>query len=81
MPKFSANLSMLFTEVPFLDRFALAAKAGFNAVEFLFPYDHPASEIRQRLDDHGLQLVLQPLLTVLQTVMYPWRLFWWGLPA
>lgn len=61
MPKFSANLSMLFTEVPFLDRFALAAKAGFNAVEFLFPYDHPAADIRRRLDDHGLQLVLHNL--------------------
>ena len=61
MPKFSANLSMLFTEAPFLDRFALAAKAGFNAVEFLFPYEHPAADIRQRLDDHGLQLVLHNL--------------------
>ncbi len=61
MPKFSANLSMLFTEVPFLDRFALAAQAGFKAVEFLFPYDHAATEIRQRLDDHGLQLVLHNL--------------------
>ncbi len=61
MPKFSANLSMLFTEVPFLDRFALAAQAGFKAVEFLFPYDHAATDIRQRLDDHGLQLVLHNL--------------------
>lgn len=61
MPKFSANLSMLFTEVPLLDRFALAAKAGFQAVEFLFPYDHPPTEIRRRLDDHGLQLVLHNL--------------------
>lgn len=61
MPKFSANLSMLFTEVPFLDRFELAAQAGFQAVEFLFPYAHPANEIRQRLDDSGLQLVLHNL--------------------
>ena len=61
MPKFSANLSMLFTEVPFLDRFELAAQAGFQAVEFLFPYDHPAQDIRQRLDDNGLQLVLHNL--------------------
>ena len=38
MPKFAANLTMLFNEVPFLDRFAAAADAGFNAVEFLFPY-------------------------------------------
>ena len=61
MPKFSANLSMLFTEVAFLDRFELAAQAGFQAVEFLFPYAHPAKEIRQRLDDNGLQLVLHNL--------------------
>jgi hydroxypyruvate isomerase len=61
MPKFSANLSMLFTEVAFLDRFELAAQAGFQAVEFLFPYDHPAQDIRKRLDDNGLQLVLHNL--------------------
>ena len=61
MPKFAANLSMLFTEVPFLDRFALAAKAGFEAVEFLFPYAWPAAEIKARLDAHGLQLVLHNL--------------------
>ncbi len=42
MPKFAANLTMLFTEQPFLDRFAAASRAGFRAVEFLFPYDHPA---------------------------------------
>ena len=46
MPRFCANLSMMFTEHPFLDRFAAAAEAGFTAVEFLFPYDHPAAEIR-----------------------------------
>lgn len=61
MPKFSANLSMLFTEVPFLERFALAAQAGFQAVEFLFPYAHPVSDIHQRLEDNGLQLVLHNL--------------------
>ncbi len=61
MPRFAANLTMMFTEVPFLDRFEPAAKAGFEAVEFLFPYDHPASEIKQRLDDHGLSLVLHNL--------------------
>ncbi|HEV7912315.1 MAG TPA: hydroxypyruvate isomerase [Albitalea sp.] len=61
MPRFAANLTMLFTEVPFLDRFERAAKAGFKAVEFLFPYDHPASEIRARLADNGLQLVLHNL--------------------
>ena len=42
MPRFAANLSMMFNEVPFLDRFEAAAKAGFTSVEFLFPYDHPA---------------------------------------
>ena len=61
MPKFAANLTMLFTEVPFLDRFERAARAGFDAVEFLFPYDHPTHEIRQRLDAHGLKLVLHNL--------------------
>jgi hydroxypyruvate isomerase len=58
MPRLAANLSMMFNEVPFLDRFAAAAKAGFKAVEYLFPYDFPAAEIRRRLDDAGLQQVL-----------------------
>ncbi len=53
-----ANLSMMFTELGFLDRFAAARSAGFEGVEFLFPYDHDAAAIRQRLDDHGLQQVL-----------------------
>lgn len=61
MPKFSANLSMLFTELPFLDRFGAAANAGFDAVEFLFPFAWTAQEIKQRLDMHGLQLVLHNL--------------------
>lgn len=61
MPRFAANLTMMFTEVPFLDRFALAARAGFQAVEFLFPYEYDAREIRSRLDDNGLQLVLHNL--------------------
>ena len=61
MPRFAANLTMLFTEVPFLDRFERAAKAGFVAVEFLFPYAWPAAEIRQRLDANGLTLVLHNL--------------------
>ena len=61
MPKFAANLSMLFTEQPFLDRFERAAKAGFNAVEFLFPYAFPAEEIKARLEAHGLKLVLHNL--------------------
>lgn len=58
MPKFSANLSMLFTEVPFLERFGEAARAGFRGVEFLFPYEFPAATIRAELDAHGLELVL-----------------------
>jgi hydroxypyruvate isomerase len=58
MPRFAANLSMMFNEVPFLDRFALAAKAGFKGVEFLFPYEHKAAEIAARLQDNGLQQVL-----------------------
>ena len=61
MPRFAANLTMVFTEVPFLDRFERAAKAGFEAVEFLFPYAWPAEEIRQRLDTHGLALILHNL--------------------
>ena len=58
MPRFAANLSMLFTEVPFLDRFERAAKAGFDGVEFLFPYPFPAAEIKARLDAHSLKLAL-----------------------
>ena len=61
MPRFAANLTMLFTEVPFLDRFEHAAKAGFEAVEFLFPYAFPAEEIRQRLESNRLKLVLHNL--------------------
>lgn len=61
MPKFAANLTMLFNELPFLDRFEAAAKADFKAVEFLFPYAWPAQEIKQRLDAHGLALVLHNL--------------------
>jgi hydroxypyruvate isomerase len=61
MPRFAANLTMLFNEVPFLDRFERAAKAGFDAVEFLFPYAHPAAEIKARLDANGLALVLHNL--------------------
>jgi hydroxypyruvate isomerase len=61
MPQFAANLTMLFNEVPFLDRFEHAARAGFDAVEFLFPYAYPAQEIKQRLDANGLRLVLHNL--------------------
>lgn len=49
MPRFAANLSMLYTELPFIDRFAAAAADGFDAVEYLFPYEHPADEIAARL--------------------------------
>ena len=61
MPKFAANLTMLFTEHAFLDRFEAAAKAGFKAVEFLFPYAWTAEEIKQRLDANGLTPVLHNL--------------------
>ncbi len=53
-----ANLSMMYNDVGFLDRFGAAAKAGFKGVEFLFPFDYDPAEIRRRLDDSGLQLVL-----------------------
>ena len=58
MPKFAANLSMLYPEHAFLDRFEAAARDGFRAVEFMFPYDHEAGEIAARLQGNGLQLVL-----------------------
>lgn len=61
MPKFTANLTMLFTEHPFLDRFEHAAKAGFKAVEFLFPYAFAAQDIKDRLDANDLRLVLHNL--------------------
>ena len=58
MPRLAANLSMMFNEVPFLDRFDAARKAGFEGVEYLFPYEFPAAEIRKRLDGAGLTQVL-----------------------
>ena len=58
MPRFAANLSMLYNEHEFLDRFAAAAQDGFEGVEFLFPYAFDSHELRRRLDDHGLQQVL-----------------------
>jgi len=61
MTKFAANLSMLFTELDFLDRFEAAAKAGFDGVEYLFPYDFPAADIKARLDANGLTQVLHNL--------------------
>ena len=59
--KLSANLTMLFNEVDFLDRFDKAAQAGFRGVEFLFPYAWPAHTIAARLDRHRLELVLHNL--------------------
>ncbi len=58
MPKFAANLSYLFTELPLLERFGAAAAAGFSAVECLVPYEAPAAEIAARLRQHGLTLAL-----------------------
>jgi len=58
MPKFAANLSMLFQEVEFLDRFALAAEAGFKYVEYLFPYEWSAELLAEHLARHQLQQVL-----------------------
>lgn len=58
MPKFAANISMMFTEHEFLDRFAAAADAGFAGVEFLFPYEWPAAELKARLDARGLEQAL-----------------------
>ena len=61
MPRFAANLTMLFNEVPFLERFALAKTGGFKAVEFLFPYEFDAQEIKSALDNNALKLVLHNL--------------------
>ncbi len=58
MPRFAANLSMMYTEVPFLERFGACARDGFKAVEFLFPYAFPAQAIAEQLRQHGLQQVL-----------------------
>ena len=58
MPNFAANLSFLYTELPFLDRFEAAAKDGFKAVEFLFPYSYDPQDIAVRLKTNGLKQVL-----------------------
>lgn len=58
MPKFAANLSMMFNELPFLERFEAAAAQGFKAVEFLFPYDYSAELLAEKLRGNGLQQVL-----------------------
>ena len=57
MPRFAANLSMMYQEHAFLDRFAAAAKDGFEGVEFLFPYEYDKHPLRARLVDHGLTQV------------------------
>ena len=61
MPKFNANLTMLFNEVPFLDRFQAAAEAGFKGVEYLFPYAFAKDALAERLVKHGLVQVLHNL--------------------
>ncbi len=61
MPKFAANLTMLFNELPFLDRFAAAKAAGFSGVEYLFPYDLEKAVLREQLLQHGLTQVLHNL--------------------
>lgn len=58
MPRFAANLSMMFGEVPFLQRFEAAAAAGFRGVEYLFPYDYSPTELKERLGANGLSQVL-----------------------
>ena len=61
MPKFAANLTMLFNEVEFLDRFQAAATAGFRGVEYLFPYAYPKEQLAEKLQRHSLQQVLHNL--------------------
>ena len=61
MPKFAANLTMLFGEMPFLDRFAAAKAAGFSGVEYLFPYDFDKADLSEQLGAHGLTQVLHSL--------------------
>jgi len=58
MPRFAANLSMMYQEHTFLERFGAAAKDGFKGVEFLFPYAHSATDLRARLSEHGLTQAL-----------------------
>lgn len=58
MPRFAANLTMMFTEVPFIERFGKAAAAGFEAVEFLFPYAHTPEAVAAEVTRHGLTVAL-----------------------
>ncbi|MAY67228.1 MAG: hydroxypyruvate isomerase, partial [Rhodospirillaceae bacterium] len=61
MPRFNANITMLFQEVDFMDRFQAAAKAGFKGVEYLFPYDYKADDLVDALTSNGLTQVLHNL--------------------
>ncbi|MCH8310014.1 MAG: TIM barrel protein, partial [Chloroflexi bacterium] len=61
MPKFAANLTMMFNEVEFLDRFEAAANAGFKGVEYLFPYDYDKGQLAELLTKHGLAQALHNL--------------------
>jgi len=58
MPRFDANLTMMFQEVPFLERFAAAARAGFRGIEFLAPYAYPVAQLQELVQRHGLEMVL-----------------------
>jgi hydroxypyruvate isomerase len=58
MPRFAANLTFMYREYEFLDRFAAAAKDGFTAVEYMFPYEYPAERLRGLLQEHGMRQVL-----------------------
>jgi len=61
MPKFSANLTMMFNEVDFLERFSRASKAGFKAVEYMFPYDWPKDQLVDTLNQSGMKQILHNL--------------------
>ena len=61
MPRFCANLTLLFNEHAFIDRFAAAARAGFSGVEYLFPYDYPKDQLAEELRKHGLTQILHNL--------------------
>ena len=58
MPRFAANLSFLYTDLPFPERFAAAARDGFQAVEYLFPYEHEPEMLARLLKENGLQQAL-----------------------
>src|SRR6478735_3079412 len=61
MPQFAANLTMLFTELPFMERFAAARAAGFDSVEYLFPYPYAKEDLAAALTVHGLRQALHNL--------------------